>query len=748
MPKALDECVEKLIADPDFKPKDGEDKKSAAYAVCTARMKDSDVQEEKKEMLENSQLIRKSLRFEASPVGTDGNEWKVRIINSGTSRNNRNYPLDVLHRDGAIFEGVPVHAGNGRDHSPEERGVKSIVGFIKNVERVPEGLDATFHVSDPILKDTLADLHKEGVLENVVGFSIVAEGRWQHDLTSRSETAIQLVRADSVDLVREPAAGGKFLAVAESEEVIETEPLKEEKAMVDISEEKLQELLAEASSKAVQEYKGSVAPEKEAELVTAESVEVEDKTAEKVSEALTQLNATLLTSALANASLPDIAEQRIRTQFEGQEFNADAIQSAIAGEKDYLASLAKVAVENVTKETGKVTTDEGDKKLARLDASFTPSRTTTLDSGEKIKGYRTFTEAYCDWTGKNPLHIGREEVWEAWMNGSKGYASWREESVERLYSEALTTSNWGEVSADRMHKALLRNYADLPQYNDWRKVAKVISVNDYQAHSNVMVGGFSDLAVVAERGTYPELTMPSDDDTTITMQKRGGIATQITRELILNDNIGAIAEIPRELARSAARTLYKAVMDQLASGDTNTYGDGGGRTVFESATHKNTGSTALSLSGLDVANRGMRDQTKYGSANDVLGAANAPRFLVVPNELQGLAERLVSPSAQVITQITQDTDTDQDIRRFAGAMEVIVCDYWSDANEYFLVASPDEVAGITVAFLNGNEEPELFIQQDETVGETFTMDVQNIKVRQEFATTVADYRGMYRQNPS
>jgi len=746
MPKALEECVEQLISDPDFKPEDGEDRKSAAYAVCTARMKNSDVQEEKKEMLENSQLIRKNLKFEAIPIGDSGNEWKVRIINSGTSRNNRNYPIDVLHRDGAIFEGVPVHAGNGRDHSPEERGVKSIVGFIKNIERVPQGLDATFHVSDPILKDTLADLHKEGVLENVVGFSIVAEGRWQHDLASRSETAIQLVRADSVDLVREPAAGGKFLAVVESEEVIETEPLKEEKAMVDISEEKLQELLAEASSKAVQEYKGSVVPEKEAELVTAESVEVEDKTAEKVSEALTQLSATLLTSALTNASLPDIAEQRIRTQFEGQEFNADAIQSAIAGEKDYLASLAKVAVENVTKETGKVTTDEGDKKLARLDASFTPSRTTTLDSGEKVKGYRTFTEAYCDWTGKNPLHIGREEVWEAWMNGSKGYASWREEAVERLYSEALTTSNWGEVSADRMHKALLRNYADLPQYNDWRKVAKVISVNDYQAYRDIKVGGFADLAVVAERGTYPELTMPTDEETTVTMQKRGGIATQITRELILNDNIGAIAEIPRELARSAARTLYKAVMDELAEGDTNTYGPDS--VAIFAGGHSNTGTTALSLSGIDAANLAMRSQTKYGSTSDVLGAANTPRFLVVPNELQGLAERLVNPSAQVITQLTADTDADQDVRRFAGAMEVIVCDYWTDENEYFLVASPDEVAGVTVAFLNGNEEPELFIQQDETVGETFTMDVQNIKVRQEFATTVADYRGMYRQNPS
>lgn len=744
MPEELEQCVQKLMDDPDFKPKDGEEKKSAAYAVCTAQMKENlNVQEEEKEMSENNQVIRTSLRFEAKPLSEGGNDWRVRIISAGTSRNNRTYPLDVLHRDKSVFEGVPVHAGNGHDHSPNERGVRSIVGFIKNVDAVPDGLDATFHVSDPTLKDTLLDLHQEGVLENIVGFSIVAEGRWQHNIVSKTETAIQLVRADSVDLVREPAAGGRFLAVAESEEVIEVIPHEEESKM-EMSDDKLQELLASASSKAVQEYIDSVDTEEVVEEVTVEAV-VEDKTAEKVSEALTQLNATLLNSALTNASLPQIAEDRIRTQFEGKDFSGDEVQKAISGEKDYLASLTKVAVENVTKETGQVTNDEGDKKLSRLDASFTPSRVMTGKDGEKVKGYRTFTEAYCDWTGKNPLDIGREEVWEAWMNGSRGYASWREESIQKLYSEALTTTNWGEVSADRMHKALLRNYADLPQYNDWRKVAKVVSVNDYQAHRDIKIGGFADLAVVAERGTYPELTMPTDEETTVTMQKRGGIATQITRELILNDNIGAIAEIPRELARSAARTLYKAVMDQIAEGDTNLYADG---TAVFAGGHNNTGTEALSLQGLNLSNLGMRQQTKYGSSSDVLGAANAPRFLLVPNELQGLAERLANPSAQVITQLTADTDTDQDLRRFAGSMEVIVVDYWADANEYFLVASPDEVAGVTVAFLNGNEEPELFIQQDETVGDTFTMDVQNIKVRQEFATTVSDFRGMYRQNPS
>ena len=723
--------------DPDFKPKDGEEKKSAAYAVCTAQMKENlNVQEKEKEMSENNQVIRTSLRFEAKPLTEGGNDWRVRIISAGTSRNNRTYPLDVLHRDKSVFEGVPVHAGNGHDHSPNERGVRSIVGFIKNVDAVPDGLDATFHVSDPTLKDTLLDLHQEGVLENIVGFSIVAEGRWQHNIVSKTETAIQLVRADSVDLVREPAAGGRFLAVAESEEVIEVIPHEEESKM-EMSEDKLQELLASASSKAVQEYIDSVDTEEVVEEVTVEAV-VEDKTAEKVSEALTQLNATLLNSALTNASLPQIAEDRIRTQFEGKDFSGDEVQKAISGEKDYLASLTKVAVENVTKESGEVTTDENDKKLARLDATFDVTRSITMDNGEKVKGFRTFTEAYCDWTGKNPLQIGREEVWESWRNGGNGYASWREEAVEKIYQEAFQQSDWGEVTADRMHKALLKNYDNFPQYDDWRKISRVISVNDYQPYRDIKVGGFANLAVVAEGAAYANLTDPTDEETTITMAKRGGIAYQITRELVLNDNIGALAEVPRELARSAARTLYDGVFAHFTanSGAGTTYA---GQDLFVAGHGGNKGTAALTHSTLSAAVQVMRSQTKFGAGADVLGAANAPKWLIIPNELEGLASRITNPSMQVITQILADTDPDQDVTRFRG-MGLIIVDAWTDANNWYLAADPSQSAGITVAFLNGNEEPELFVQNDDTQGDTFTNDVQSIKIRHEWATTIADYR--------
>ena len=63
MPKEVEDCVEEILADPDFQPelKEGEDRKSAAYAICTARFKDSNGEEEKEEMLESTQTIKRLL---------------------------------------------------------------------------------------------------------------------------------------------------------------------------------------------------------------------------------------------------------------------------------------------------------------------------------------------------------------------------------------------------------------------------------------------------------------------------------------------------------------------------------------------------------------------------------------------------------------------------------------------------------------------------------------------------------------
>ena len=844
LPKKLDDCVEQLVADPDFKPEDGQDKKSAAFAVCTARLKsegqelsgsevseatatysngpslgqdheavnyipqsksESEIcascrfwvapesgekeggctivegvinpdgycdlfdeaeevtMETKYKKAPKDKTYRKEsyLKFEATPsvdseTGFTGAEWKVRFIEAGVSLNKHDYPLDVLHAARGSFEGVPVHAAIGQDHSAAERGVKSLVGFIKDVESVPEGLEGTLHISDTALRATLLDFHEEGVLSELVGLSIVADGYWQPN-GNGIEIAKELLGAHSVDLVRSAAAGGKFLEVSESKS-----GEGEDSMTLEMTEEKVKEISEEAAKSAVEallvKQKEESDKDKEGEVgatsatsTTSESTRVESTEAKELLSAAQQMNTLLLRNAISEAKLPDNAAERITSQFEDKAFDGKKVQDAIAVEKDYLASHEKTVVEGLTNEKRLIlTVDEGDKTIGRIRAMFTDERKINVKDGDSktsVAAFKSFREAYCTWYSLNPYEVTQQEIVQAFMGGRHGrglggYDSADKAGNARLYTEApLQTTDLAQVVGDVMHKMLILNYNSFPQYQDWRKVARILTVDDYQAHRQIKLGGYANLPVVAERGVYNDLAHPADEESTVTLQKRGGIASQITRELIINDNVQAIAQIPKELALAAARTLYQTVFDIFSTNDTY----GVDSTALFVGGHSNTGTTALSIAGIDAAQLAMRSQTRALSTPDVLGASNLPRLLLVPNELQGLAERIVNPSPQFHFNSTADTDAHDDPMRFSGQMEPIVVDYWTDATEYFLVADPSLNAGIGVAFLNGNEEPELFIQADERVGETFTQDVQNIKIRFEYREVIMDYRPFYRQ---
>jgi len=652
-----------------------------------------------------------------------GTEWRVQIINAGVSLNKNEYPLDVLHRDKDIFEKAPVHAAIGEDHSVSERGVESIVGFIKDVVANENGLEATLHISDTSMRTKMLDWHREGVLNDIMGLSIVAYGDFELN-ESGIKRALKLVRADSVDLVRTPAAGGKVLAVTESQE---------DSTM---NEEQVKVLLEESRQQAKEDMEEMLAPVK---------TSIEEST---INQEWRTFN---LNTALGNAQLPESSEERIRTTFDNSQMATEELQTLIQTEKEHLASLKTHVVENLQSEgrlNTRVTVDESDKFIARLDAMFSrvghPLGYAIVD-GEKIPAYRSFSEAYASMQGVSPFDIDKRQMAIDILSGMSRFNSANTRSVKSLYTtEALfQVSSLGEVTADRMHKALAYNYNNFPQYQDWREIARPMSVSDYQTYRQVKTGTYADLAQVVEGGTYPDLAHITDEETTVQIIKRGGIVPQITRELIINDNLGAIADIPMKLATSAARTLYKGVFDTLV--DNDTYGPDS-VAIFHSSHGANTGTAALSISSVNAGNVAMRSQTSYGG-NDVLGAQNVAKILMVPNELQGLANRISNPSEQFWAQTTADTASNMDVHAFEG-IKVVVVDYWTDATDYFLAASggaAGENSGIGVVFLNGNEEPELFTQSDPTQGESFTMDVMNIKIRHEWQKVVLDYRPFFRQ---
>jgi hypothetical protein len=61
-----------------------------------------------------------------------------------------------------------------------------------------------------------------------------------------------------------------------------------------------------------------------------------------------------------------------------------------------------------------------------------------------------------------------------------------------------------------------------------------------------------------------------------------------------------------------------------------------------------------------------------------------------------------------------------------------------------MVADPKEVPTMVMGFLNGNREPEMFVQDQPNVGSVFTADKISYKVRHIYGGVIEDHRSFYR----
>jgi phage major head subunit gpT-like protein len=248
------------------------------------------------------------------------------------------------------------------------------------------------------------------------------------------------------------------------------------------------------------------------------------------------------------------------------------------------------------------------------------------------------------------------------------------------------------------------------------------------------IGGYGTLPIVTQGSGYNTLTSPTDEEQTYAVAKRGG-TEDLTLETIANDDVGAVRRIPVKLARAAAQTLYRFVFDFLKDNPTLAY-DG---TALFHTNHANTGTTALSDFQLKTAIQLMRNQAAYGDTAEVLGGANSPRWLVVPNELEDLSVRLTA-SATYVGATNEAGTTPNMIRLRYPQLEPLVIDYWTDPDNWYLVADPAKQPTIEIGFLNGQEEPELFIQDAPLLGSVFTADKITYKIRHIYGGNVLDHR--------
>lgn len=752
-----------------------------------------------------------------------GSDWDITIIKAGLSENGRFYPVEVLREALPLFEGKPMYAATGKDHNAEERGLLSTVGFVHEVrwDESTQSIKGVAHISDPDLRASLLDWDKHDMLDQLAGISMASFGKY--GLTQRNGVRmVESIRVvASVDIVQRAAAGGSFDQVLESEgeddmpELTAEQIAEIQEALKGTLATTLEEAIDAKLSPVIKELEeikemapGEKKPNmKECGMCAAEAEEMRDMPGGKMvcegcagkmmemgmmhkpptmTEAQEELQSLRREQRnyrrdvmLSESKMPEAAVDRIRKTFgDDSDYEISSITEAIQAEKDYLAAQETALKESLEAEnrerlgTGVVMIDESDKRLARLDAMFSMTGEVEIETGtggkQKVKSPASLVEAYIDWNGYKPIagqypHTapGREYIIQKFLEGMT-YDSSSPEMREGAMYEALTTTDWAQVASDRMYKALIDNYNMFPQYQNWRKICTKIDANDFKAQRRIKTGGYSDLVVVSEGAAYQDFADPNDEETTVTVQRLGGIVRRITRELLFNDDVGAVRRIPRDLGLAAARTLHKAIFLTILE-DNATYG--ADSTALFHNNHSNLTTGALNGSTLNSAEVAMRKQRRYNdprsrqdlgrssamNVDDVLGAENQPSILIVPTSNKGVAARLVNPSDQIRLNITggssKDSSISDDVVRF-DYLEPIVVDELTEGGtkktQGILVANPMMVEGIVVSFLSGREEPDIVIQSDPHYGDPFAYDAMSIRVRHEWGAALTDYRPLHK----
>ncbi len=659
--------------------------------------------------------------LEAKGDGSTGLVWDAVLVKSGASTNGRYYPDTVLREAAPLFDGRPVFAKGDQEHlKGEGKDVRNIVGYVTNT-RFVEGASpdtgylagtVTLLASASTLPETIREAWDRGK-HDLVGLSIDATGvaRTQVKDGKRLKVAQSINRVDSVDLIVDPGAGGGLVRMLEAADPTH----QQEDHDMGLKERMLEAIRAKNPAKAAAidlatvtdealetAYREAVAMPPAAPGAGAGFVTLEDL---RMVEARANARATI-----AASTLPQPAKDKLLADFAARERFAEAdVSGAIAAERGYLARFAESGQVRMPSIDVSITEPRHVKVGQMLDAFFDP--------GHKDHRYVTsFRECYGEITGDRRV-TGRLDACDmSRMREALG--------GEETFRESLNSTSFGNVLGNSITRRLVADYRDMGQYDVWRQVASVVPVNDFRSNERTRYGGYGDLPGVLEGAAYAALTSPGDEKATYAITKRGGVE-DITIEMIRNDDVGAIRRLPIKISRAAKRTLAKFVLDFLRNNPT----------IYDSvalfhASHGNLGASALDATQLAVARLAMLKQSELGTA-DRLGIG--PRNLVVPLDLAEAANNLFNRNTNLDKTFVQGM-----------SLNIIPVWYWTDTNDWCLTADPNDIPTIEIGFLDGAEEPELFVQDLPNAGSIFTNDKLTYKVRHIYGGNVLDYRGLWK----
>lgn len=300
--------------------------------------------------------------------------------------------------------------------------------------------------------------------------------------------------------------------------------------------------------------------------------------------------------------------------------------------------------------------------------------------------------------------------------------SWRGKDSGQIAMAAITRSDLSNILADVSNKTLRVAYEAYPQ--TFRPFTKRATAADFKNINRVQLAGAPKLLKVNENGEFEQGKLFDSKETYMLLTY--GRIINISRQTIINDDLGALTRIPTAFGQKAAQLESDIVWAIVTANGTMA-----DNVALFHANHSNLGTTgAISVTTVDEAYTDMSLQTSPDG--DVLNLE--PKFILIPTGKRSVAEQFLKPNQYQTSSVTNV---------IPGYMQnlIPIAEPRLQANSttaYYFAADPNMIDTIEYCYLEGQEG----VYQETEMG--FAVDGMRMKARLDFGAAALDFRGLYK----
>ena len=342
---------------------------------------------------------------------------------------------------------------------------------------------------------------------------------------------------------------------------------------------------------------------------------------------------------------------------------------------------------------------------------------------------KSFAEKTLDAADRHFRGMGLQEfvVECAQANGySGGGANSFRRDHRGLLEAAFSTASISGILGNTANKFLLESFMFVEQ--KWRTISTRRSVSNFQTSTSYRLTGAQQYEEVGPAGELKHGTF--DEESYSNRAKTHGLMLAITRTMQINDDLGALTSLLRQLGRGAGLKLNDVFWTAFL--DNSAFFTSGRNNYFDGA------SSSLQSSSLQTAEQMLMDQVDA----DGKPIAATGRYLLGPTAIKVDAEELfVSTNLNSGGSSTKAKIPNRNV--FAGKYEPVCSTYLSNSTytgnsstAWYLLADPRDIPVIEVAFLNGVETPTV-----ESSDADFNTLGISMRGYHDFGVTKQDHRG-------